>query len=341
MRMPRYHFNTQFLRMSAFQWKRLSGNCRHGKAAGARRTGSDKVLYHEADHLGSVHVVKDGGSNVRQRFDYYPFGKVSQAWTDGTDVDYAHRWRFGGKEIAGQKMGASVPAGIAAAAAGSPYLDFGARLYDPRTAAWLSQDPLSEKYYSISLYAYCSNDPLNRFDLDGYVDFKNVAWGLFNAGTGLATAIGGGFVAVGSYGLAGLVGGAMIAEGSVQLGLGLTQVVLGFADKQVPEGTHVPSTSLGTMGMAVDEIRDIGTHTYEAAGDLVTAIVTMSNPLRAKSTIEAVAGLSSQVQVVLTTQSFIESFSSKEERQVSSAPAIDYQEIDWQEELTKNMIWKP
>ena len=110
MRMPRYHFNTQFLRMGAFQWKRLSGNCRHGKAAGARRTGSDKVLYHEADHLGSVHVVKDGGSNVRQRFDYYPFGKVSQ-------------------------------------------------------------DPLSEKYYSISPYAYCSNDPLNRFDLDGYADF--------------------------------------------------------------------------------------------------------------------------------------------------------------------------
>ncbi len=167
MRMPRYHFNTQFLRMGAFQWKRLSGNCRHGKAAGARRTGSDKVLYHEADHLGSVHVVKDGGSNVRQRFDYYPFGKVSQAWTDGTDVDYAHRWRFGGKEIAGQKMGASAPAGIAAAAAGSPYLDFGARLYDPRTAVWLSQDPMAEKYYSISPYAYCAGNPVNLIDPDG------------------------------------------------------------------------------------------------------------------------------------------------------------------------------
>ena len=130
-------------------------------------TGSDKVLYQEADHLGSVHVVKDGGSNVRQRFDYYPFGKVSQAWTDGTDVDYAHRWRFGGKEIAGQKMGASAPAGIAAAAAGSPYLDFGARLYDPRTAAWLSQDPLSEKYYSISPYAYCAGNPVNLVDPSG------------------------------------------------------------------------------------------------------------------------------------------------------------------------------
>ena len=53
------------------------------------------------------------------------------------------RCRFCGKEIAGQKVGASVsqsgsvsvPAGTPAAAAGSPYLNFGARLYDPRTAA--------------------------------------------------------------------------------------------------------------------------------------------------------------------------------------------------------------
>ena len=104
---------------------------------------------------------------VLQRFDYYPFGKVSYAWTDGTNVDYAHRWRFSGKEIAGQKAGASAPAGIVSAAAGSPYLDFGARVYDPRTAAWLSQDPMAEKYYSISPYAYCAGNPVNLVDFDG------------------------------------------------------------------------------------------------------------------------------------------------------------------------------
>ena len=75
------------------------------------------------------------------------------------------RISFGGKEIAGQKV--SVSTGIAAAAAGSPYLDFGARVYDPRTAAWLSQDPLSEKYYSISPYAYCAGNPVNLVDPTG------------------------------------------------------------------------------------------------------------------------------------------------------------------------------
>ena len=59
-----------------------------------------------------------------------------------------------------------------AAAAGRPYLDFGARLYDPRTAAWLAPDPLSEKYYPISPYAYCAGNPVNLVDptgMDWYV----------------------------------------------------------------------------------------------------------------------------------------------------------------------------
>ena len=83
----------------------------------------------------------------------------------------ALRYRFGGKEIAGQKVGASAvlgaPAGTPAAAAGRPYLDFGARLYDPRTAAWLAPDPMAEKYYPISPYAYCAGNPVNLVDPDG------------------------------------------------------------------------------------------------------------------------------------------------------------------------------
>ena len=77
----------------------------------------------------------------------------------------ALRYRFGGKEIAGKKV--SVSTGAPAAAAGSPYLDFGARVYDPRTAAWLAPDPLSEKYYGISPYSYAGDCPISIIDPNG------------------------------------------------------------------------------------------------------------------------------------------------------------------------------
>ena len=128
--------------------------------------GNDKLIYQITDHLGSVRVIKDGEGTVLQRFNYYPFGSESRVWTAGTNTPQsALRYRFGGKEIAGQKV--SVSTGAPTAAAGCPYLDFGARVYDPRTAAWLSQDPLSEKYYSISPYAYCAGNPVNLVDPDG------------------------------------------------------------------------------------------------------------------------------------------------------------------------------
>ena len=159
--------------------------------------GTANLIYQITDHLGSVRAVRRGNGTVERRFDYYPFGSESRHWAwsgqlpfpktqaggdaipkgGGFDFDFepiilgaraaTSRWRLGGKEIAGQKVGASAPAGTPAAAAGRPYLDFGARLYDPRTAAWLSQDPLSEKYYGISPYAYCAGNPVNLVDMKG------------------------------------------------------------------------------------------------------------------------------------------------------------------------------
>ena len=48
------------------------------------------------------------------------------------------------------------------------YSYFGARYYAPATlAAWLSVDPMSDKYPSISPYAYCAWNPLKLVDPDG------------------------------------------------------------------------------------------------------------------------------------------------------------------------------
>ena len=40
-------------------------------------------------------------------------------------------------------------------------------MYDTKTARWLVQDPLAEKYYSFSAYNYCVNNPVKFVDSDG------------------------------------------------------------------------------------------------------------------------------------------------------------------------------
>ncbi len=108
-----------------------------------------RVLVHIPDHLGNVRVVADDESNVLERNGYYPFGS---RWKVGS-VETANRYRFNGKEEQ--------------AYFGTPYSDYGARQYDPFLARWSAPDPLAEKYYSTSPYAFCNNNPVNFVDPDG------------------------------------------------------------------------------------------------------------------------------------------------------------------------------
>ena len=50
-----------------------------------------------------------------------------------------------------------------------------ARHYHPNLSIWLSVDPMSDKYPSLSPYTYCGNNPVRLVDPDGrdYTDFLN------------------------------------------------------------------------------------------------------------------------------------------------------------------------
>ena len=132
---------------------------------------SYRPLIHLRDHLGSVRAVIDGDTGtVLEASDYYPFGKrIPTPVTEPVAPTSPNHWHFSGKESQ-SFLSAAIP-----------LLDFGARMYDPLTARWTAQDPLAEKYYAVSPYAYCIGNPISLFDPNGTdvwtVDaFGNVVW---------------------------------------------------------------------------------------------------------------------------------------------------------------------
>ena len=68
---------------------------------------------------------------------------------------------------------------------GLKWYDYSARMYDPVLLTWNSTDPLCEKYYSLSPYNYCGNNPVNAIDEEGkktiFVNGK-IGWGSPEAG---------------------------------------------------------------------------------------------------------------------------------------------------------------
>ena len=49
--------------------------------------------------------------------------------------------------------------------------DYGARQHDPILCRWDRIDPLCEKYYNVSPYNYCHNNPIIMIDPNGMDDY--------------------------------------------------------------------------------------------------------------------------------------------------------------------------
>jgi len=100
--------------------------------------------YYLQDHQGNNRVVADRNGKVEEVNHYYPFGGMFA--NNGNVQPY----KYNGKELDTRK--------------GLNWYDYGARHYDPAIGRWHSQDPMQEKYYSISPYIYCNNNPILYID---------------------------------------------------------------------------------------------------------------------------------------------------------------------------------
>ena len=61
---------------------------------------------------------------------------------------------------------------------GLDWYDYGARHYDAIIGRWTTMDPLCEKYYNVSPYAYCVNNPVKYIDENGDSTKEVFVWPL-------------------------------------------------------------------------------------------------------------------------------------------------------------------
>ena len=102
------------------------------------------------DHLGSTRVVLNNAGSVLERYDYYPYGeKISVTVASSGNTDYLYT----GKESQQSLFGIN-------------WYDSAAR-FQTTDGIFTSIDPLAEKYYHISPYAYCAGNPVNCVDPTG------------------------------------------------------------------------------------------------------------------------------------------------------------------------------
>jgi RHS repeat-associated protein len=112
--------------------------------------------YYITDHLGNVRIVANSSGTVIQRNHYYPYGMVfaesalsAQDWQP---------YKYNGKEL-DQMHGLNL-------------YDYSARQMEPALGRFTTMDPMCEKYYDWSPYAYVANNPIIKIDPDGMDEWE-------------------------------------------------------------------------------------------------------------------------------------------------------------------------
>jgi len=106
-----------------------------------------QYFYH-SDHLGSASFITDISGYVMQHLQYFPYGEL---FVSQRNSEFDTRYKFTAKELDNE----------------TSYTYFGARYYDSELSGWLSIDPMSDKYPSLSPYCYSADNPVVLVDPNG------------------------------------------------------------------------------------------------------------------------------------------------------------------------------
>ena len=117
--------------------------------------GVPRTLLPLADHLGTTHLLLNPATGATTRFRYAPFGEpLARDASTAADADpdgvFGHLY---------STKPWNVDTGL---------YYYGYRYYHPRSGRWISRDPIAEDG-GLNLFGFCSNDPLNCYDLIGAI----------------------------------------------------------------------------------------------------------------------------------------------------------------------------
>ena len=107
------------------------------------------IYYYHPNHLGNTAFVTDNNATITQGFLYAPFGEITTEYNINFGNNVIPKYSFNAKELDEET--------------GMYYYE--ARYYAPPT--FTSRDPLFEKYFWMSPYAYCANNPVMYVDPSG------------------------------------------------------------------------------------------------------------------------------------------------------------------------------
>ena len=107
------------------------------------------IFYYHTNHLGSTAFVTDQNQTVTQGFLYAPFGEITTEYDINFGYNVLPKYSFNAKELDEET--------------GMYYYE--ARYYKP--PVFTSRDPMFEKYFWMTPYAYCANNPVKYVDPSG------------------------------------------------------------------------------------------------------------------------------------------------------------------------------
>lgn len=134
---------------------------------------ASQTFFHHGDHLGSTSVVTDASGNQVKSVAYYPFGETRQE--DGVYLNY----KYTGQELDNE----------------TGLYNYAARLYSPEIGRFITADsivPDLTNPQSFNRYAYVQNNPVNRIDPSGNIDFEFGGFNICLFGCGDSNSGGGG-----------------------------------------------------------------------------------------------------------------------------------------------------